>query len=261
MSSKTFLTISKQECLIVYQDLLNNSQKKWQAGENLAKTNEFGSAISLAIISTEELVKGIIVFLDGKGFDFRNVKGMDTVFRNHQIRYVIAYAMFLMAIFGEELMKFILKIKDDPDKFILIFDEMKDDEKYFEKHFGYYLLKKIVTIRREFRWFSKADIFRQDGFYCDYQEQLKTPILVDSKNYKQVYKRLERVRTMGLGIIDACNTPDDFSKNYLEEMKLNFLRKGFYESMAKALDIVRQQRKNPFELIDHFLESQKKKVE
>jgi len=109
MSSKTFVTISKNECLTVYRNVLEHSDQKWESGKQLAKINDFGGATSMAIISVEELVKSLIIFLDGKGFEFRSIKGISTLFDNHQIRYLLAYTMFAMGLFGDELMKFLKK--------------------------------------------------------------------------------------------------------------------------------------------------------
>src|SRR4051812_38270732 len=101
MSSKTFLTIPKKECLEVYKTILKNSDNKWESGKKLADIGDFGGATSFALISVEELIKALIVFLDGKGFEFRSLKGIDTFFKNHKIRYIIAYAMFAMNLFTD----------------------------------------------------------------------------------------------------------------------------------------------------------------
>src|SRR5579859_8076673 len=98
-----------------FLNLPKKDDQKWNSAIMLAKSEDYGGAVSLLIISIEELIKSIILFMDGKGFEFRNVKGINTFFRNHQIRYIIAFVMFAMNIIGEDLVKFILKIRENPN--------------------------------------------------------------------------------------------------------------------------------------------------
>jgi len=249
MSSKTFITISKKECLTVYKNILEHSEQKWESGKQLAKINDFGGATSLAIISVEELVKSLIIFLDGKGFEFRSIKGINTLFENHKIRYLLAYAMFSMGIFGDELMKFLKKTRENPQEILNLIEEKKNNIVSFEKKIKFYALKKIVLLKREFEWFAKVDIFRQDGFYCDYVEQLKNPITISPIDYEQVIVRLEKVRTVGKGIIEAFDTTDEISNEQFAQIKRDFKQKKYYEKFSKALATVRQTRENPFDLI------------
>ncbi len=246
MSSKTFLTISKKECLVVYKDIIGNSDKKWEAGNLLASHADFGAATSMAIISVEELVKSMVVYLDGKGFEFRSVKGMDTIFKHHQVRYLLAYAMFAMGVFGDELMKFIEKVRQNPNDIIRLNEEMKKDkEEFFRKNMQRYMFRKFIQLRNEFDWFSKVDIFRQDGFYSDYEEQLKNPIKISPDDYGQVIQRLEKVRNVGKGIIEAFENQDEDTQEQFKEIKRDFKQKNYYEKIGNSLTKVRQSRESP----------------
>lgn len=250
MSSKTFLTISKKECLEVYTSILKNSDQKWEAGKNLAAINDYGGATSMAIISVEEMVKALIVFLDGKGFEFRNVKGMDTVFKHHQIRYLIAYAMFALSLVGDELFKFLAKIRENPSEVIRMDEAMvQNEEEFFEKNIKQYLFRKLIQLKREFDWFSQVDIFRQDGFYCDYDEQLKNPITISSYDYEQVIQRLEKVLKVGKEIILAFENQDEKLTDQFKDIKRNFKQKKYYQHIENLLATVRQSRETPFDLI------------
>ncbi len=249
MSSKTFLTISKKECLIVYRDILENSDKKWDAGKKLADIEEYGGATSMAIISVEELIKALVVFLDGKGFEFRNVKGMDAIFNHHQIRYFLAYAMFVMSLFGEELLKFIGKVRENPNSIIILSEEIKNDKEFFEKNIKFYLFRKMILIKEEFNWFSKVDIFRKEGFYCDYDDQLKNPIKITKEDYYGVFQRLERVKKIGIALIDSFNIQDEKTTEQFDNIKRDFKQKDYYQKIGDSLATMRKTRQSPFDLI------------
>lgn len=249
MASKTFLTISKKECAVVYKDILSNSDKKWESGEKLADNEEYGGATSLAIISVEELVKGLIVFFDGQGFDFRRVKGMKSIFENHQIRYLIAFSMFVMGFVGEELVKLAQSFKGRPQEFLILTNRIKTDKEFLRTTGTRFMLKKLVVLKNEFDWFSRVDIFRQDGFYCDYEEQLKNPISITKEDYQHVISRLEKVRLVGKTLIESFDTTDKIYLDHFAKMKRDFMTNKLYDKIGESLATVRQSRDNPFDLI------------
>jgi AbiV family abortive infection protein len=67
-----------------------------------AERGEHGSSVFMAITSVEELVKALIILMDGRGFALRNVVGIGVIFRNHQIRYLLSYAMFVINVASDE---------------------------------------------------------------------------------------------------------------------------------------------------------------
>ncbi|HLO59215.1 MAG TPA: AbiV family abortive infection protein [Bacteroidales bacterium] len=246
--SKTFLTISKKECLSVYRDILENSEKKWTAASKLAEIGEFGSATSMAIISVEELIKALILFFDGKGFDFRSIKGINVIFRNHKVRYFIAFAMFVVSVLGDDLLKFISEIRKNPKKLVTLLDKLKALHGYIEDYLKPYVEKKIGVFKEEFIWFSNVDIFRQDGFYCDYKEQLKNPIKITNEDYLKVIQRLERVRKIGIVFIDSFNLEDEHTVSQLKITRHDFKRKKIYYQIGEALNLLRETKLSPFDL-------------
>lgn len=254
MSNKTFLTISRKECLVVYREILENSDKKWDASKKLADIGEYGGATSMAIISIEELIKALMVFLDGKGFEFRNVKGMEAIFNHHQIRYFLAFAMFIMCLFGDELLKFIEKLLKDPDGVIKLNEENKKDKDFFYKNMRFYILRKVILIKEEFNWFSNVDVFRQDGFYCDYDDQLKNPIKITKDEYDGVFQRLERVKKVGIALIDGFNEQDELITEQFDIIKCDFKQNDVYKKIADFLAKMRKTRQSPFDLIKQSFE-------
>lgn len=63
---KSFLEISKQECLNNYQKLIDNSVRHFKVAEIIFNNEEYGIAISHLILGTEELVKAFILYLEEK---------------------------------------------------------------------------------------------------------------------------------------------------------------------------------------------------
>ncbi|NCT75467.1 MAG: hypothetical protein GXC78_13090 [Chitinophagaceae bacterium] len=91
-----------------------------------------------------------------------------------------------MNLFGEELKKGVLWMKNNPEEVKSLYGLFKQDDQYFEQKFGYYVKRKWINILREFEWYKNADLFRQEGFHCDYKDFLKSPLQLSKANLKRL---------------------------------------------------------------------------
>lgn len=254
MADKSFITIPQSECITAYKDILNNSDKLWDSAKALSGDQHYGYAISMHIISIEELVKALLVFFDGNGFEFRKIKGINIFFKNHQIRYVISYLMFIMSIFGEEIKKFILKIKEEPGMMMSIHQEMKADENYFEKKLKYYFFRKLVLLKKEFHWFSTIDKLRQNGLYFDFDKENNNPLNISAEEYDQILSRLNKVRVLGKEFITSFDSRDPEIQKALSKMKEDFINDGYYIKIENSLTKLKQNKGGPFKQIALFFQ-------
>ncbi len=69
--------------------MANSNLKANSAKLTIAENNDYGSAISLLIISNEEAVKALMLFLEGNDFRLRNIPGFTNLFENHRLRYLV----------------------------------------------------------------------------------------------------------------------------------------------------------------------------
>ncbi|OJW31543.1 MAG: hypothetical protein BGO54_13860 [Sphingobacteriales bacterium 46-32] len=247
--SKTFTTLSQSECRQVFQSILNDSEELWESGKILADNKRFGHAIPFLINSIEEQIKALILFLDGEGFSFRQTKGVDTFFRNHEIRHALAYLMFVMNLFGGEVLKFLQQVRDNPEKLLQLRNEIISTEDYIEKKLKFYLFRKAIYLKQEYQWFSKLDLFRQDGFYSKYDGTLKLPMQIGANEFDQHIQRLQKTKQTIAGLIEAFQTTDPGMKNHIAELRKDCIRKKYYEKISAVLTKLRQDRGSAFE---HF---------
>jgi AbiV family abortive infection protein len=253
MSKKTFITLSKKECLEVYTDMVQNSNKKWQSGIKLAENNDFGSAISLAIISNEELIKALIVFFDGNGFRLRSIKGINALFKNHQLRYLIAYVMFAMGSFINDFTNLINEFRKDPSLINAWINVSSDKRFEFETWLIDYLKEKFNSLGIEFNWFSNIDRYRQDGLYCDYNNNLKNPIDISKQEYQFAFYRLELVRRIGISFFESINDENLAMQDVLCSIKDGLIKNDFYNKASKIFSSLRNIKENPFDTIKNFI--------
>ena len=250
MASKTFLTVKRGENFATHVSIIQNSDIKWQSSVATANEKDFGSATALAIISVEEIIKALVVSLDGRGFRFREVPGIDTLFRNHSIRYFLAYVMFIVWIFGEDFKVLFSKFVNKPEVFIDFSSRLFNNDPEIQKQIEAYSLQKLEQIKSEYAWFSKLDVFRQDGFYCDYDEYFKSPIQITAEEYQKLSERMHAVRSVVKELIVSVWSEEDVYFNHIEKMKKFMLERNIYTHIENGLKDVRVTRsKNPFEVV------------
>jgi AbiV family abortive infection protein len=247
MANRNFANLSSSDCLKIYESILKNSDTKWESAKKIAKS-DYGSATSLAIISVEESIKALVICMDGNGFEFRRVKGMDAFFHRHQVRYLVAFAMMLLNILSEELMKLITHLRSKPGELQVWTKQLKENS-FFNFRVKFYLLRKALALRREFKWFSKIDLFRQDGFYSDYQDELKSPLQVTKKDYEGLMLRMEKVRLATKALIDYVSHPTAEQGNSFDDLKAFLKNENVYDKIGESLTSIRSSRENPFDKI------------
>lgn len=253
MTNKTFINLNQEECGIAYKAALKNAEKKWSAAITLREHEDYASAIALHVISIEELIKAILLFFDSKGFRFRNVEGMRTFFRNHEIRYLIAYFLFVFAITSGELMNLILTLKNNPAKAKELIEAFKKDL-FFEGKYKFYLLRKFAELKRELDWFLNMELSRSGGFYTDYEESLQSPLEVTETKYQEVILRLQLIWGIGRGVIQTLSeNPSEEILEIVEETRKDLLEKEHYREIESFLVRLRKSRKKPLEFLKHLI--------
>jgi AbiV family abortive infection protein len=253
MATKNFTTLTTKECLLAAEGVLENSEKKWEISTLLAANGKYGEASTMAMVSIEEMVKSIILLIDARGFRLRKIKGMSMMFRNHKIRYLIAYMMFVVDVVSQELKKLMIDIMEGRVDANELMEKLEKKDSHFVKKINQYGLMKFRSLRQEFVWFSKAEIFRQEGLYCDFIDKFKSPIKVSETEYIEVIKRLSQVRLVGQGLIATLNSTENIYVEYLETLKKRFIHDKYYKKIELSFDSLKKTRDDPFEHLKKFL--------
>ena len=178
---------------------------------------------------------------------------MDIIFNHHRLRYALAYIIFAVSLFGDDLKKLALEIRDNPTKVKIYMDEISDDINLFlKRRLRKYAIRKLIQFRRELKWFSKMDVFRQDGFYCDYQDYLKNPIRITKENCNELMVRLTKVRET---VNSFCLTLqlEDINKQ-LDNLRIDFIKKGYYNDIAVSIKNMKINRSDPFGTLSKLIE-------
>lgn len=252
MSNKTFVNLSREECLRECSVLFENAKRKWKTAETVAEIEkDYGSAVTLSIVSIEEFVKGLILYLDGKGFEFRSVKGVAGILnKNHEMRYFIAFVMFTINVIGNDVFKWMKRFMMNPEYAESLTKQLEEKDRVLDVKMKFYLLRRLVKLRTEYEWFERVNSYRQDGLYTDYQDgALKSPMVIDKNYYKDVRKRLKKIYLMCMQILVVPNERaqgiEDKAYNDVLQM---FKKDNIYEKLSNAINTVKSSKMSPFEL-------------
>lgn len=256
--NKNFMTLSQKECLTTSKRSLENAEGSYRDALLLAKNKSYGRAISILIISSEETMKAFILFLDGNGFQFRkNVKGINNLFVNHSLRYALAFVLSVLQIFSDDLDYFLQKARNDQKKLISL---SKDKEALSIKIMEYFK-RKVENIRQEVNWFSDLGYLREEGFYVDFVDEIKTPMQIDEKKYNDVLIRLNNMRTFMSTLIDSIEEDNESLNNYLEQLKKRFLNEDWYQKIGELIQMFRDRKTNPFQELSNFIDEVLSEIE
>lgn len=248
-----------------YKKVLENAAQKWNSSRNLAEIGDYAGANSYAIISTEELIKGFVLFLDSRGFRFRLVPGMERLFKNHDSRFFIAYMVSLAPVLGKivadfinELPGIVFSLTLTPQMFRqarngeTVTGEIKGPD-FNKEHLKDYFRKKRDQVIIEGDWFARLESLRQTGFYCDYRDDLENPVDVTKEQYREVRKKLSQVRRVVLEIIDLINSGDPENNSIIGDLVRDFEEKNMYKQVQEDLKEVRG--KDLFQIMNEYFRS------
>ncbi len=94
---------------------------------------------------------------------------------------------------------------------------------------------------------------RQEGFYVDYVDKIKTPLEIKEDEYNDVLVRIDGMKSVVMFIIDCFKNNDEEFKKDMDKLKQNFLMEDWYQNLGKLIKMFRDRRINPLEKLSLLL--------
>ncbi len=263
MSAESFFSVPREELLNHYPKIIQNSDEQYRAAITLNQNNQPGLAIPHLLMSTEEVIKAFIVVLDAKGFKFREVKGMDLFLKNHEIRFFLSSIIFAISLFGDDLINGLKILKADPSKAKEIANMLKDQSE-MDRKLKWYAIRKFFIIRKELKWFAKAEVFRQNGNYVDMKGNLISPLNISQKEFDETRIRIDKVNCATKYMIESFLDQDPKLVKQLEVIKRNLSIGKYYQLIESGINDVRKNKESFFtklntEIFDEIANREKRK--
>lgn len=240
--NKNFMNLNATECLVAFKSLQDNAESLYNDANSLAINGSYGHATSLLIQSTEESMKAFILFLDGNGFEFRvRVSGINNLFINHKLRYGLAMFISVLYIFSKDLKDLLQKIKSE----CLLTFNFKKDKEQAEKILLPYTQDKLKVFIQEIIWFSRAEFIRQEGFYVDYIDEIRTPLQISKTDFENILVRIDGMRNFVSEYIQSFESTDEIVMQGIDNLKLLFSNENWYEKIGEVIAIFKDKKNSP----------------
>lgn len=227
--------MSDDECLLAGSEAFINANNHLKSAESIAINKNYGLAVSLLILSTEELVKGLLLYFQSMKIDVRNVSGIHLFFTDHIIKHrlasIINLTFPLFKLLGGFIHKTVEKIHN-PESLV----EFTEDEKALitiNENRLQYLFKDLDEF---LDWWEEANINKNKGIYIDYSNSLETPMQVTEIEYLQAFKIAVNFHTQMSEILS-------FLERTTEEDKMEFAKNEEKYQMGKLLSPIIDARK------------------
>ena len=110
------------------------------------------------------------------------------------------------------------------------------------------------------KWFSKAEIFRQNGFYVDMKNELISPLHLTIEEFNEAKKRIEKTNHALKMIIETFISNDIEISNLITDLQNQSINQDIYLKIENQLSNIRKSKKTFFETFGSVFLSGIKKI-
>ncbi|MDP3946530.1 MAG: AbiV family abortive infection protein [Lutibacter sp.] len=187
----TFNTLSIEKSKYVDNAIFKNARQLKKDALLIANTyKSFASATSLLILSSEEIIKAILILLRSEGYKIYDIKGANKFFKDHKIRHEIAQLIEM----GAGLFDVASKWEDrKPNKIA------KTNIKWLDKMVnGVFDIveasKPLIDSAKRIEILESFNELKNNGLYVDYKNEIIEPhIAVNQLSYNNTKEIVDRV--------------------------------------------------------------------
>ena len=219
---KTFCDLTPVESEGINEVIFKNARQLRTDAMLIAATNKsYGSANSLLILSSEEVIKAILVLLHCEGYDVYKNRDARKFFFDHKIRHQLAQLIELISGFVESVQKF-----ENREPANLIKTKSTGWNHFLNGIFD--IAKAIAPLAKATQRIKDLENFnnnKNNGLYVGFKNQLLVPqdkiTETDYRKTKEIVERIFQVYKIVKILYHPCI---DNRKNYeeIEDIKMKF---------------------------------------
>lgn len=249
-----FFTLPNKYCLEVSKQVFEKSRNKYEEAIILSEKGRYDTASTLLIVSHEESIKGLILFLDGNGFRIRKIKGVRGIFNNHKLRYLLALSISLMSMFTKEMSTLLMKIMSGDSTFL---DKIDPNQEGSNERIKIYLTKALSNVKKEIDFFSKVDKARQQGLYSDYENGL---IQITEGEYNELFSKITLLNNLIDSFSGFFSSDEEFTKEYIGKLKIDF-NNIYAKKLEVLLEKINSPKVNSYESLMEIVNDMKDEID
>lgn len=186
-----FVNLSPEQSKNAYHSIYKNALRKKRDALALININKsYDSANSLLVLSSEELIKSIVVFLHSEGFEVYKIKTAKKIFSDHRYRHSIAKIFEMINGVSDSFLRYekIEKSNKEISKdvnvntLINLFFDFKESAKPLEQ----------TTERNEL--IENFNDNKNKGLYTDFREELQiSSEQITEETYHKTLEIIKRI--------------------------------------------------------------------
>lgn len=172
-----FENLSEQEGVLAFEALKANAVVLADTANDASARGSYGVARSLLILSSEEFVKGAILYLKSIGIELFRIKEFQKALRFHKERHEVVMLFKLFKIL-ERIAQMKENSSPSPKQFAWL---------HKAKHLASQALLLVEVIQEagsDLDWWKNANDFKNDGLYVDYKNQLLLPQSITKSDFE-----------------------------------------------------------------------------
>lgn len=253
---ENYRNLSADECFHLAYEFFENADKLYYESIDEAEKHHYGKATFLLIQSLEQTARGLILFLDSKGFEFRKeVEMIDELFHNHSLRSGLTLILSVHHVVAEDLQKVSGKILSKPEKL----NEWTSTKGLWISYVLKYLSQYIGSAFKEVFWYTGAGFLRQKAFSENDSTIDFSKVKVSEKEYNSLLERMDTMRIFIGNTTDIFNEENeviaDKTKGLIKAMK----EKDLYSFCNRIIIKIKENKANPASMLMLMVELFSKK--
>jgi AbiV family abortive infection protein len=208
MKKQSFLDLSPTECGKYYPVCIENGKNHFHVATLIAAMRQYGMAISHMVLGSEELLKGMVLLMDYKGFDIRKIQGINRIFWNHRARHAVLKEAFSVWLVVSSI------LQKGPS-------------------FRNFLISALGGISNYY-WWRQADDMKNRGLYVDFQDILLDPASIRKEEYQNTLRHVMVFEREVDAFIISLNSINEFElKELLELFRQSELDELLHETITR----------------------------
>lgn len=189
---KSFRTLKQDECVPVAFKIARHAKSKWRDSRSLASTGSYGSALTFKICALEELAKALVLIIDSKGFQFRKLKHLKVLDKDHQQRHAVVMVAAGVEILGKEVVKGIHWLRENQGSIgKWLFQEGAANAEVVPPLQNYYFNVLGPMLVKHAEWASILSELRSEGIYSEFNGELRTPHEMTAEDFSAKAERID----------------------------------------------------------------------
>jgi AbiV family abortive infection protein len=214
--------LTQENAKKAYLQTLNSVDIHIRSAQLIAADGIYGGAVTHLVLSTEEMVKGLLFYLESLGTDINKIPSINLFFSDHVVRHYFTVLFSMLNRIIKPLVALILKSKEEIHNSGIEI-EYTEEEKVILSKDPKRIMGNFYDIKTMLDWWDEANNKKNGGLYVDVVgKDIFSPADVNEAEYIRAKKIAQQFRADVVSLIDEIdNGSAKEKKEFVKAFKKN----------------------------------------